>query len=68
MTKLVSGYLEEIRATETVDGPLLCIIKMGITTVYWEISVSQSATRSVERIPVSVFTFLKSNLNVDLYR
>ena len=39
------------RATKTVDGRIALHHQNGITTVYWEISVSQSATRSVERDP-----------------
>ena len=66
MTKLVRGYLKEIRPTEAVDAPLFCVVKVGIAAVHGEVSVCQSAARSVERIPVAVFTFLESDLNVNL--
>ena len=66
MAKLVSSYLKQIRSTETVDGPLFCVVEVSITTVYGEVSVSQSATRSIERISVPVFAFLESNFDMDL--
>lgn len=66
MAKLVCSDLEEIGTAGAVDGPLFVIVEMGIATVNGEVSVSQGASRSIEGITVTVFSFLELDLDVNL--
>lgn len=49
-----------------IDGPDFVVVEMGITSVDGEVCVSEGASSTVERIPVSVFAPLESDFYVDL--
>lgn len=42
------------------------VVEMSVTTVNWEVGMGQSASGSIERISIAVFSTLESDLDVNL--
>jgi len=59
---------DNIKARTSVasDGPVLCVIEMCISAVHREIRMRQGASRSIERVTISVFSPFETNFDVNL--
>lgn len=58
--------LKEIGTAIVSDGPSFGVVEVSITTVYGKVCVRQCATRSIERITVTVLAYLESDFDVNL--